>query len=478
MSSTQPPQPSYLPFLAPSMDTQEILQVLQSQQTNAMISGGTEKVIDTINRDTRFLNQNIIDGTARTVGAIETHSLGLRDAIERNSAGISGAVERTSSATQSAIERIAGEGRITTLTADAATRQAAADANRDIQVSIERTAANNFNAIEKNALESRLAGAVMDSASRQASADQARDIIGAIERNAGEGRLTTVTTDAETRNIITDSRRDVTDNLNRGVNELLFAVNSSANETRISSLQSNSDLRNQLANGLSQMLLADSANTNLLVSKLDNNHSQAILENHRLSDRNALQNARDHSEILLEGQKQTTHIVGDLAAISKQGSDHYASLIIEGNRNKEMLAAQAANHFAISQLEQQKVKEAIMEKLAEAKYEGLKNKESLAAQLADHNSDIKSTVRALDENRVRDSLNVASNEVNLLKYLAPLHHHHHRHSRSRSPSRHYNITNIYEDERDYYGGRGRRGGRGSRSSDRGSDRGSDDGRRR
>jgi hypothetical protein len=500
------------------MDTNEILNVLQQQQTNAMISGGTEKVIDTINRDTRFLNQNIIDGTARTVGAIETHSLGLRDAIERNASGISGAVERTSGATQSAIERIAGEGRLTTVTADAASRQAAADANRDIQVTIERTAANNFNAIQRGALEGRLAGAVNDSATRQSAADQARDILSAIERNAGEGRLTTVTTDMDTRNIITDSRRDIIDDLNRGVNEIMGAVNNSANETRISSLQSNMELRNQFSTGLAQMLMADANNTSLLTSKLDNNHSQAILENHRLYDRNAMQNARDHSEILLEGQKQSTQlsgiissfsertalqnardhaqillegqkqstqITGELAALSKQGSDQYASMIIEANRNKEMLAAQAANHFAVSQLEQQKVKEAIMEKLAEAKYEGLKNKESLAAQLADHNTDIKSTVRALDENRVRDALGVANNEVNMLKYLGPYHHHHGhhhgRHSRSRSPTRNYNITNVYEDERpygDYYGRRHRgRGGRGSRGS-RGSrdSRGSDGGR--
>jgi hypothetical protein len=474
MSATQPTQPSFYPFLAPTMDTQEILQVLQNQQTNSMISGGTEKVIDTINRDTRFLNQNITDGTARTVGAIESHSLGLRDSIERNSAGISGAVERTSAATQSAIERIAGEGRLTTVTTDAATRQAAADANRDIQVSIERTAGNNFNAIERNALESRLAGAVMDSATRQAAADQARDIMTSIERNSGENRLTTVTTDGQTRSIITESRRDIIESVNRGTNELMSALNSTANETRISGLQSNADLRNQLANGLSQMLMSDSANATVLGTKIDNNHSQAILENHRLSDRNAFQAARDHAQILLEGEKQTTQITSGLAALSKQGGDNYASLIIEGNRNKEMLAAQAANHFAISQLEQQKVKEAIMEKLAEAKYEGLKNKESLASQLADHNSDIKSTVRALDENRVRDSLNVASNEVNLLKYLGPLRYR--SRSRSRSPSRHYNITNVYEDERPYgdYHRRGRRGGRGGRDDDHGDD---DEGRR-
>lgn len=457
---TTPSQPSYMPFLAPGMDTQDLLQVLQQQQTNAMISGGVEKVIDTIGRDTRFLNQNIVDGTARTVGAIETHSLGLRDAIERNGTGLSNAVERTSAATQSAIERIAGEGRLTTVTTDAATRQAAADANRDIQVSIERTAANNYNAIERNSLESRLAGAVGEAALRQASADQARDILGSIERNAGEGRLTTVQTDAETRQIITDARRDMTDVTVRGTNELLNAINLSANENRLSGLTSSAELKEQLVNSF---------------SKIDNQYANTLLEMHRTSDRNAFQNARDHAQILLEGQKQTSQLGNEVASLSKQASDHYASLIIEGNRNKEMLAAQAANNFAVSQLETQKLKESIMMQLADAKYEGLKNKESLAAQLADHNSDIKSTVRALDENRVRDALNVSSNEVNLLKYLAPLHHHHHR-DRSRSPSRHYNITNVFEDDDRFYRGRGR-GGRGGRGDDRSDDEGSVRGRR-
>jgi hypothetical protein len=131
-------------------------------------------------------------------------------------------------------------------------------------------------------------------------------------------------------------------------------------------------------------------------------------------------------------------------------------------------------------LEQQKVKEHMSLQMADSKYEALKNKEMLSAQLAAASSDSKyealkntqtlssqmaeccceikskigdvsnkmdDTVRTLDSNRLRDSLNTANNEVNLLKILehtrghhGPYYHDHHYHrgrdrSRSRSPGR-------------------------------------------
>jgi hypothetical protein len=123
-------------------------------------------------------------------------------------------------------------------------------------------------------------------------------------------------------------------------------------------------------------------------------------------------------------------------------SNQMADSKYEALKNKEMLAAQIAAAAC------------------ESKYEALKNTQTLSSQMAECCCEIKSkigdvsnkmddTVRTLDSNRLRDSLNTANNEVNLLKILEHTrgghgyghgghgynyHDHHYRRDRSRSRS--------------------------------------------
>lgn len=129
----------------------------------------------------------------------------------------------------------------------------------------------------------------------------------------------------------------------------------------------------------------------------------------------------------------------------------------------DKLSSQSAAQNAIMLLEQQKVKECFSLQLADAKYEGLKNKETLSAQIAaaacenkyealkntqmlasqlaecccemktgmkDVAVKMDDTLRMIDTNRIRDALNTANNEINLLKLSAYT-----CRGRSRSPSR-------------------------------------------
>jgi hypothetical protein len=84
-------------------------------------------------------------------------------------------------------------------------------------------------------------------------------------------------------------------------------------------------------------------------------------------------------------------------------------------------------HYASIILEQQKAKELISRELAEAKYEALKNKMELSKEMGDCCCEIKQkvdqrtqevigVVDTLDRNRLRDEVNTTSNENNLLKF--------------------------------------------------------------
>ncbi len=491
--TTTPPvfMPSYMPPYD-MHDISNMLNTLQQQNVNNNITYGTEKIIDTIQGDTRFLNQAVVDGDRNIIGdinntsnrllsAAERHNLGLRDAIERNGSTISNGVERTSAVTQNAIERIAGEGRVTTLTSDAASRQAAADSARDIQVAIERSALTNYNAVERNATEGRITTLTTDAASRQAFGDGVRDVqvsvernganavnsalktgsdvLSAIERTASETRLATVSSDGVSRLENANGIRSVLDAGNKNTNEIsqqsmrsatdiLSAINNNGYEVRINTANGFNDIKNQI---FSSEL--DSQRSNAATALLQSsNYSNLLLEQQKLKDSLSSRASSDYASLLLEGQKnreQTSAQSANYFAMNQlelqkaksdlanQMSTDYSSLLVEGHRNREAIASQASNHFAINQLEQQKVKEALASQasvnfamtqleqqkikeqlsmqLADAKYEGLKHKDQLASQMMECCCDIKTTIRSLDENRVRDALNVANNEVNLLK---------------------------------------------------------------
>jgi hypothetical protein len=282
----------------------------QHQHINQNIYQGTDKVLGSVNATSQYLS-----GGLNNVSKDVTQSaLGLRDSIERGNLLNGNAIERTSgeiklnsaigdAATRQAnadafrdvlrsvdsngalhntnmerigltvgnsVERNAGEIKMNTVIADAASRQANADAFRDVLRavdsngalhnasmerigmtlgnSVERTAGQGMNtterlggnimtAIEKVAGEGRMTTTVVDAASRQAANDTARDIMSGVERNgannhsaiqatgstllstlervSGEGRVTTTVTDAASRQAANDSARDIVGSVER-----------------------------------------------------------------------------------------------------------------------------------------------------------------------------------------------------------------------------------------------------------------------
>ena len=78
---------------------------------------------------------------------------------------------------------------------------------------------------------------------------------------------------------------------------------------------------------------------------------------------------------------------------------------------------QAANNFAINQLEAQKNREAIQKDLAEARYEALKSQQYLTDKVGECCCSIKEKMDVIDRDRLRDNLIVSRDDNNVLKVL-------------------------------------------------------------
>jgi len=90
---------------------------------------------------------------------------------------------------------------------------------------------------------------------------------------------------------------------------------------------------------------------------------------------------------------------------------------LEMQKVKEGLSVQAAQNFAISQLEAQKNREAIQMQLAEAKYEALKSQQYLGDKMAECCCTIKEKMDTIDRDRLRDNLTVARDRNNTLEQV-------------------------------------------------------------
>ena len=429
-----------------TLDPAQILAAMQNTNLTSNIYDGTNKTIFAVSDTQRQLTselagvtKDINDSTAKLVGTVETHSLGLRDAIERGNAGISSAVERNgangmnttervagqlSTAVErnggnilTAIEKVAGDGRLTTTVVDAASRQAANDSARDILAAVERNG----------------------SASVGASKDSYNGLLASIERNSGENRMTTVTADSASQARLADVRRDITSNLSALEGEILTSAN-----------KNHGDLITAVGNSAWETRQNQS-----------NHYASLLSEGQKSAAANALQSAQYYSSLLLESQKTA-------ALIANKQDNHYASQMLESQKlahisdNKAdghfaaMLSKQD-NHFAALLLEQQKSKEVITMQLQDAKYEALKNKCDLSKELAEccceikmkvdqRGQDVINTVDTLDRNRLRDEVNTITNENSILRILeladrdygrgyGRRHRHRSRSPRSRSSSR-------------------------------------------
>ena len=463
---TNPAMPSwqnnvYPPYNPYSLDPSQILAAMQNNALTTNIYESTNKTIGTINDAQRLLtselagvNKNLYDGNMQNAIAIERNGANnmattervnnqlatavertsangmattervnsqLATAVERNGANnmatteringqINGAVERNGGTIMTAIERVAGEGRLTTTIADAASRQASNDSARDILAAVERNGG----------------------ASVGASKDAYNGLLGSIERNAGENRVQMLTSSGILGQNLTDVRHSILNDVNRSATDILTANTQNLNvltkhvtdgawegRTAMASgfqnigeehLRTKHDIANQSAQQYASNLLESQKNLNFLTSKTDNHYASLMLEAQKTAS--LLDNKADHhyASLLLEQQK-SSHVSDSKA------DNHFAALLSKQD-----------NHFAALLLEQQKSKECLTLQLQEAKYEALKNKLDLSKEMAEcccevkqkidqRAQDVIGTVDTLDRNRLRDELNVTTNENNVLKIL-------------------------------------------------------------
>jgi hypothetical protein len=321
--------------------------------------------------------RNLTAGQTNITKDIHQTTLGLRDAIEkgtyanghsieRNSNLLSSAIERGTGNIMTAVEKVAGENRLTTTVTDAASRQAAADSARDLAIAIERNGSNAVNAVQLTNTQ----------------------LLGSIERNAGEGRVTTVSSQAALDAKLTDVRHSILNDVNRVGADML-----------------NSDV--QSLNVLTKHVTDGAWETRQAVNSGFNQIGLSIVKGHT----ELLKNSADqYASLLLEQQK-----FGQFLAA--KSDSQFAMTQMEVAKCKSDLAAQSAQQFAVSQLEQQKMGAGIAAQMAEAKYDALKNTQDLSKQIAECCCALKEKNDQLDRERLRDSLNSANNDNNMLKTL-------------------------------------------------------------
>jgi hypothetical protein len=340
-------------------------------------------------REVNNVDKHLIDGVCKVTDSVFASTASVRDNVNTSALGLRDAIERNAGNTN------------TNLTTSF---QDNADRARDIQVSIERTAQTGTHAternaslllqsVERNAGETRYTNAVTDSANRQASNDLARDIIRDINKTSS----------------------DTINQLNRNDTEILSSVQSTGSAATLATTTNGYEVRT--------LVNSNASSTQSLI-----NTTAAAVQSSICASTSGIQSA--------------------ICGLGHQSSQQYSSILLEQQKSKELLSSQGSQQYASLLLEQQKVKEHVSLQLADAKYEALRNKEGLSAQLAASSADNKyealkntqsiqsqlaeccceiktridcvgskvdDTLRTLDTQRLRDALNTANSEVNLLK---------------------------------------------------------------
>lgn len=364
--------------------------------------------------------------------SMERIGMTLGNSVERTAGQAINTTERTGGNIMTAIEKVAGEGRMTTTVADAASRQAANDTARDIMSGVERNGANNHSAIqstgstllstmERVAGEGRLTTAVTDAASRQANSDNFRDVLGSVDRTgaasvnttqaigstllstmervAGEGRVTTTVTDAASRQAAADSARDVMSAVERngGQNSSLIqntagtigtAIERTAGDVRTSLMSATantnnlvSDVRHAVLNdvnrGTGEMLMSNTQNLNVITKAVSDSAWETrvgmganLMEQLKATNSNQQLFSQQYATTLLEAHK-----TAGLASL--ENNVHHASLLMEQQKMKDYLSSRSSDQFAINQLEQQKA-------FAINQLEQQKSKEYLSSKSDNH----------------------------------------------------------------------------------------------
>jgi len=368
---TNPAMPSwqnnvYPPYNPYSLDPSQILAAMQNNALTTNIYESTNKTIGTVNDAQRLLtselagvNKNLYDGNMQNAIAIERNGANNMATTERVNNQLATAVERTSANNQSTTERVNNQ-LATAVERNGANNMATTErVNGQINSAVERNGGSITTAIERVAGEGRLTTTITDAASRQASNDSARDIIravdrigmesvgttkdafsgllGSVERNAGENRVQMLTSSGVLAQTLTDVRHSILNDVNRNATEILSNNTQNLNVLTKHVTDGAWEGRTAMAGGFQSL----------------------SEENLRTKHDLAQQNSQYYASNLLEGQKNlnllTSKTDNQFAAMISKTDAHYSSLMLEAQKTASLLDNKADHHYASLMLEQQKL---------------------------------------------------------------------------------------------------------------------------
>ena len=253
---------------------------------------------------------------ATTLGlrdAIEKGTLASSKAIDRNTNYVGSAVERGNGVIMTAIEKVAGETRLTATVNDAATRQAAADTARDLAIAIERNGANSVNAtnavntsllgsIERNAGEGRVTTVTAQGQLDAKLTDVRHSILNDVNRSASE----MIASNVQNLNVLT---KHVTD----GAWETRSALTTGFNTMSVGLERIKSDLASAESNHYAALMLENQKLGQFMASKMDGHFAATQIEILKSKADLSAQAASQFSVSQLEQQKMCSAISAQLA---------------------------------------------------------------------------------------------------------------------------------------------------------------------
>ena len=245
--------------------------------------------------------------------AIERIGATGQSTTERVGGGVSAAIERNSGNIMTAIEKVAGENRLTTTVVDAASRQASADQARDLAISIERNGANSVNAtqnantqllgsIERNAGEGRVTTVTSQAALDAKLTDVRHSILNDVNRAGTE----MINSNVQNLNVLT---KHVTD----GAWETRQAIGNGFGDVGLSIVKGHADIQKSSADYYASMLLEQQKMGQFLASKSDNQFALTQMEILKCKSDLAAQSAQQFSIGQLEQQKMGSVISAQMA---------------------------------------------------------------------------------------------------------------------------------------------------------------------
>lgn len=355
------------------------------------IDQGSMSNLHSTERNAAILAANMERASALNAATTERGIGQLATTVERNGANNMSTTERVNSQLATAVERNGANGVYTTqLTA------------AQLAAAIERNGAQNFSAIERSTGEARLTTVVTDAASRQFANDSARDItknvdhygmlnmgttkdaqsllLASIERNAGESRIQTLTSSGILENSLRDVRHSVLNDVNRGINEVITAGVQNFNVLSKSVDDSAWEQRSAAAAGFSHLGEEHLRTKQDITKTVTDSYSSMLLEQQKMGQYLASKEDNHFAMNQLEMQKVKE-------GIAFQASTHHASAQLEAQKISQFLTSKADGHFSMNQLELHKVKESIAAQAAQHfasnQLEQQKIREHLSNQLAD-----------------------------------------------------------------------------------------------